>query len=381
MSGITESGIVVKSYEEIVASLEGRFRQKFGEVFDTTEESPDGQNIRIMAKYIYDQWQLAEQAYHSYNPAVVGGNGLDNLVRLNGLERIENEPTKVGVHFDATTSIGETVAKGTIVTTESGDLEFTTNSDVIIPGEVLATCTTKGAIRVLAGEITKIKSDVADDITVMNFEQGVTGIVREGDPQLRARRERSLVRAGTATAEAIYAAVADLNLQFIAVLENDKDVTVNEIPPHSMMVVAEGSTLPLIAERVYNNKAIGITAHGDTIIEITDSEGYVQQIGVSRPRPKDIYVRCKVIRPANVAINRLRDIRNALVDHVNNLHIAETVEWSKMFSPATEAAPDVNIKSIEISENGATWITTDIPMGVIDRPVTTTAKVIVEELS
>ena len=380
MSGITETGIVIKSYEEIVESIENRFRQKFGEAFDTTEESPDGQNIRIMAKYIYDQWQLAEQAYHSYNPAMVGGNGLDNLVRLNGLKRIVNEPTKVGVYFDATVSIGETVSAGTVVTTESGDLEFTTNTDVVIPGEVLATCTTLGAIRVLAGEITKVKSDIAEDIAVMNFEQGVTGVVREEDPQLRARRERSLVRAGTATAEAIYAAVADLNLKFIAVLENDKDVVVNDIPPHSMMVVAEGSTLPLIAERVYNNKAIGITAYGDTIVEITDSEGYPQQIGVSRPRPKDIYVRCKVVRPSNVAINRLRDIRDALVDHVNNLHIAETVEWSRMFSPATEAAPDVNIKSIEISENGTTWITSDILMGVIDRPVTTAAKVVVEEL-
>ncbi|MGI4167695.1 baseplate J/gp47 family protein [Klebsiella pneumoniae] len=380
MTGITEKGIAVKTYDEVVASLESRFKLEFGDAFDVTPESPDGQNLRIMAAFIHDQWLLAEQAYHSYNPSVVTGVGLDNLVRLNGITRIVDEPTKVGLTFNATTSIGETVPMGTICET-SDKVQFQTLSDVVIPGEVLAQCTQLGAINIGPNEVTKIVSDLPDDVSVNNFEAGVTGIVRETDSQLRARRERSLVRVGTSTAEAIYSAVADLNLEFIAVLENDTDATVDGIPPHAFMTVVEGSTLALVAERVYRNKPIGIQAYGSTIITIKDSQGYDHEIGLSRPTPVPIYVRVKVVRPENAAINSLRDIRNALVDHVQGLQIATDVEWAKMFGPAVTAAPQVNIKSIEISKDGTNWQMADIDIGTIERATTDNAKVTVEELS
>lgn len=379
MTGITATGITIKTYDEVVASLENRFKLEFGDAFDVTPESPDGQNLRIMAAFIHDQWLMAEQAYHSYNPSVVTGVGLDNLVRLNGLTRIVDEPTKVGLTFNAAESVGETVPAGTICKT-SDNIEFKTLTPVVIPGEVLAVCTQLGAINIGVGEITTIVSDLPEDVYVNNYEAGVTGIVRETDSQLRARRERSLVRAGTATAEAIYSAVADLNLEFIAVLENDTDAVVDGIPPHSFMTVVEGSTLELVAERIYRNKAIGIKAYGETSVVIMDSQGVPHTVSLSRPAQKQVYVRVRVTRPSNVAVNSLRDIRDALVAHVNGLQIATDVEWSKLFAPATSAAPGVNVKSIEVSLDGATWAMADIPIGVVERAVTDRAKVIVEEL-
>lgn len=381
MTGIDENGITVKTYPEIVTSLEARFKLEFGEAFDTTPESPDGMNLRIMAAFIHDQWLLAEQAFHSYNPSVANGIGLDNLVRLNGLTRIVDEPTRVSVHFAATTSTGETLPAGTVVSTSTDDIEFTTLSPVVIPGETLAVCVQPGAIAIQPGEVTQIVTPgVPTDVTVTNPEAGITGIVRETDPQLRARRERSLVRVGNSTAEAIYDAVADLNLEFIAVLENDTDAIVDGIPPHAFMTVVEGSTIELVADRIYRNKPIGITAHGDQQVTITDSQGYEHTIGLSRPASKPIYVRIKVVRPENVAINSLRDIRDATVAHINSLQIATDVEWSKLFAPATTAAPDVNVKSIEVSLDGITYTMADIPIGIVERATTTNALVSVTEL-
>lgn len=380
MTGITEAGITVKTYDECVRSLERRFKLEFGDSFDTTPESPDGQNIRIMAAFIYDQWLLAEQAYHSYNPSVVTGTGLDNLVRLNGLTRIVDTPTRVGVYFDATTSAGEVLPAGTVVETATDKIQFVTTRSIILPGEVIASCLTKGAIAIFPGEITVIADNVASDITVTNPAAGITGVVRETDPQLRARRERSLVRAGTATAEAIYSAVTDLNLSFIAVLENDTDAVVDGIPPHSFRTVVEGGALEDVAERIYRNKAIGIQAYGDVNIEITDSRGYPHMIGLSRPSQVPIWVKVKVKRPSNVAINSLRDIRDAMVEHINGLQIATDVEWGKLYAPATNAAPAVNVKLIEVSTDGVTYVQQDILMGPVDKAKTDEIKVVVEEL-
>lgn len=378
---ITADGITVRTYDQIVASLEQKYKLRYGETFDTTPESPDGEFIRIMASYIYDQELLAEASYHSYNPSVAFGVGLDNLVRLNGIRRIVNSPTVAGVSITSPggTANGELVPAGTIVATADG-IEFTTGTDVTVPGETLATCTKSGAIIIGPNEIIEFRSPVPADTAVTNSEAGVTGVVYETDPQLRARRERSLIQKGTNTAEAIYAAVADLNLEFIAVLENDTDAEVDGIPAHSFMTIAEGSTLELIAERIYQNKPFGVRAYGTSEVVVIDSKGYPHTIGITRPATKEIYVKCEVVRPENVAITGVRAMRDALIAHVNSLAIAEDVIWADMFAPATMASPQIKVKTIQISFDGTTWTTTDLPIDTIERAGASIATVTVVEV-
>lgn len=378
---ITAAGITVRSYEQIVSSLEQRYKLRYGETFDTTPESPDGEFIRIMASYIYDQELLAEAAYHSYNPSVVAGVGLDNLVRLNGLRRIVNSPTVASVSITSPggTANGEVVPAGTTVATADG-IEFLTGTDVTIPGETMVTCTQSGAIIIGPNEIVEFKSSVPEDVAVINHEAGVPGVVYETDPQLRARRERSLIQKGTNTAEAIYAAVADLNLEFIAVLENDTDAPVDGIPAKSFMVIADGSTLELIAGRIYQNKPFGIQAYGTSQVTVIDSKGYPHTIGITRPTTKDVYVKCEVVRPENVAIAGTRAMRDALINHVNSLPISEDVVWADMFAPATTASPQIKVKTLKISFDGITWVTTDLPIGTTERARASTATVTVVEV-
>lgn len=380
MSGINEQGITIKSLDEIVADLEAKFKAIVGETFDTTPESPDGMNIRIFAKYIHDQHLLAEAAYHAYNPAVATGVGLDNLVRLNGITRIEDEPTKVGVFFNAVENIGMLVPAGTEVETESGDYQFVTSTDCVIPGEVLAVCKTLGAIVIVPDEVTVINSNLPSDVTVTNPEAGVTGIVREEDPALRARRDRTTAKASASTAESIYANVSDLNLEFIAVVENDTDAVVDGIPPKSFLTVAEGSTVELIAERIFQCKTIGIKAHGDNLVDIFDSQGYPHTIGVSRPTKQQVWIKVMVTRPSNIAIGGLTDIQTELVNYINDLQIGHDVVWANLFVPATTAAPGITVKTLEISSDGVTWQTSDIPVNILSRAATIMDQVTVEEL-
>lgn len=380
MTGIDKNGVHVKTYEEIVESLEQKFKAIVGETFDTTPESPDGMNIRIFAKYIYDQYILAEAAYHSYNPAVATGIGLDNLVRLNGISRIENDPTRVTVSFNAVESVGTLIPMGTIVATEEDDIEFITKYDVVVPGETQAVCTQLGAIIIIPNEVTVLKGNFPDDVTCTNPEGGITGIVREEDPALRRRRERITAKFGASTMEAIYANVTDLNLEFIRVIENDTDATVDGIPPHSFLTVAEGSSIQEIAERIFQCKTIGIKAYGAEIATVYDSQGYAHSIGVSRPTKVNIWTKVKVIRPENVAISGLDDIQQAMVDHINSIQISEDVIWANLFVPATTAAPEITVKSVEVSTDGVTWTMQDVVIDNLSRAFTVLENNIVEEI-
>jgi hypothetical protein len=381
MAGISELGFTPKSYDDIVSDIETRLKQEFGESFDTTPESPDGMLIRMMARFIYDQWLLAEAAYHGYNPSAITGIGLDNLVRLNGISRIENRPTTVAVqiaHVDED-DIGQVVPAGTII--ESNGTQFILGNSVILDGEALATCTEIGAITILPNETWSVVSTLGFDVTITNAEAGVTGVVRETDPQLRARRERSVIRSGTATAEAIYAAVADLDLEFITIVENSTAATdpVTGLPPHSFMTVVVGSTEALVAQRIYENKPIGIQAYGNIIVPITDSQGYTHEIGLSRPSEVDIVVEIEVVRPDNVALSSIRNIRDAVVEHINSIQIGMDVIWADLFAPATGAS-DVIVKTIKVAKSGDTVDVADVPIEAFEQAVTNATLVTVTEI-
>lgn len=377
--GVTREGLVIADYSQIVDKISKRFKRQWGEAFDTSAENPDGEAIRVIAEFIDELNQKVELAYHAYNPNAMANEGLDNIVRLNGIRRVRNEPTKVPCLFTATTSVGYTVKAGTIVGTND-NYDFITIRDTVIPGEAIAEATVVGALQVQAGEITKIKSDLPEDIKVTNLEPGIPGIIRESDPNLRARRERSVIRSGVSTQEAIYAALADLNLSFIAVLENDTAEERDGIRPYHVLVVAEGSTPTLIAERIKANKPGGTPTQGEVKVTLKDSEGYPHDIYFARPKKKNIWVKVRVTRPKNVAINGLKEMQQAAIQHINSIQIAQPVEWARVFAPVTSAAPDIAVKSLQISENGTTWFTSDIPMGVTQKAFATEATVVVEEV-
>ncbi|ARM70529.1 baseplate wedge subunit [Shewanella phage SppYZU05] len=377
--GVTRNGLVIANYEQIVEKISTRMKRQWGEAFDTSPENPDGEMIRMIAESIDELNQKVEYAYHGYNPSVMVDEGLDNIVRLNGIRRVRNEPTKVSVLFTATESVGYTIEAGTIVATDD-DYEFLTVADVVVPGEVIAEAAKLGALVIQPGEVTEIKSSgIPDDITVTNVEAGVTGIIRETNSQLRARRERSVIRSGVSTAEAIYAALADLNLSFVAVLENDTAEERGGIAPYHILVVAEGSTPRLIAERIKANKPGGTPTQGAIKVTLNDSEGYPHDIFFARPVQRPIHVRVRVSRPSNVALNGLAKMQQAAVDHINNIQIAHPVEWARMFAPVTAAAPDIVVKTLEISADGVNWGVVDVPVGITEKAFASLSTVLVEE--
>ena len=73
-------------------------------------------------------------------------------------------------------------------------------------------------------------------------------------------------------------------------------------------------------------------------------------------------------------------MRDALINHVNSLAIAEDVAWADMFAPATTASPQIKVKTLEISFDGITWVTADLPIGTTERAGASTATVTVVEV-
>ena len=67
--------------------------------------------------------------------------------------------------------------------------------------------------------------------------------------------------------------MSDLNLEFVSIIENDTPEERDGIAANSFLVVVEGSTPQLIAERIESRKPLGIKAVGDVEVTVYDSEG------------------------------------------------------------------------------------------------------------
>lgn len=360
--GVTENGFVRKPIETIVESLNNRFKGEFGANFDVSPESPDGQVIGIVANEISDCWGEAENAFNGYRPGAMEGVGLDNICELTGTVRYVDRHTQVTVELSG--SSGTVVPAGSIVS--DGSMDFVTDIDTTIPGDVTAVATESGEYFVAKNTVTVIRTTgISGWSGVNNPEDGLTGVTYEQDPALRARRDRTTALAGSATVESIYAALADLSLTYIRIRDNDTNAAIGTQPAGTIWVVVDGGTKNDIAKRIYNSKTGGVPTFGSESVSITDSKGYPHVIKFSRSSPQPIYVKGSFRRRsgANISSNdAVTMLQDAVVNYLNSLPPGGSVVWASLFSPLMAAVANIEIVSlfIGISANPTGTATIDL---------------------
>jgi uncharacterized phage protein gp47/JayE len=380
MAGVTENGFESLTRDEIVAEINTRMKEEFGDIFDVTPESPDGHKIGIMADFMATQWKMAEASFNSYNPATAIGIALDSAVRLNGIKRIVNSPTEVVVQISASNSSydGTIVPKGSVVETIDG-IQFETTNDASIPSDVVVSCLTKGAIEIGANQITKVVTEIVGWDIVNNPSEGVTGVDRETDTQLRARRERSVVRTGTDTAQAIASSVGELNIESVLVIDNDTAAVVDGIPANSFHTIVDGGLDIDVANKIFNVKPIGIPAFGNTTVTIKDSQGIDKNISFSRPTVVEIEMEVTVKKGANAPTDADDLLKSAMRSHIDGFNMGDDVKWSRLFTPAN-SVPNVDAENIRISRSGQALAEATIEIGNTEKAYITEVDIAIVEV-
>lgn len=346
--GVTDNGFVRKPLSVIIDSLNSRYTAAFGSTFDTSPESPDGQVIGITADEIDQCWNMAQLSYNAYRPGAVEGVGLDNVCELTNTKRYVDKHSQTTVLLSGTQ--GSNVPAGSIVS--DGTMEFETQTDTQIPGDATAIATQPGEYYVAPNTVNKIVTTGISGWTgVNNPDVGQTGITYETDVQLRARRDKTTAVSGSATVESVYAALADLNLTYIRIRDNDTGVPIGTQPAGTIWVVVDGGTKNDIARRIYSAKTGGVPTFGTETIDIADSKGYPHTINFSRSSPQEIYVKGTFKRRpgSNISSNdAATQLKDATVAYLNSLSPGESVLWSNMFQPLMEATKNLEVDTLFI---------------------------------
>lgn len=85
--GVQPTGFVRKSFNQILLDIEAAMVTEFGPNVIQTAQSPFGQINGLMADYITQLWEMAEDVYQSYDPDQAEGTRLDTLAEIRLMRR------------------------------------------------------------------------------------------------------------------------------------------------------------------------------------------------------------------------------------------------------------------------------------------------------
>jgi len=373
--GISSTGFKRKRLDLLLAELNSEVKSIFGENFNVSPESPDGQVNGVISESNANLWEIAEESYNAFNPKAASGVTLSNLVQLNGITRLPD--TKSKAELNLTGDPGTVIPEGSLVSTSDTGNELSTDTSVTIDGAgnavVQATALEFGPITMLAGTITEIDSPVTGWDTVNNTADATEGTNEESDTGLRARRQRSVARDAQSIIDGIRAAVENIdNVTQSVVLENDTDaVDANGLPAHSFQVVVSGGTDIDVADIIWLKKPAGIQAFGDITEQVIDSQGISHDISFSRPTAVIIYVEVTITTFAEYPANGDALIKQAIVDYANgdlvdnrSFGLADDVIYTRLYTPINNV-PGHEIDDLQIS-------ITSPAVGVVNIPISVT---------
>ena len=381
---IDTAGIHVPTYEDIRDDLIASMKQIFGQDIYLDDDSQDYQQISIFAKKIFDTNSLAVLVYNNRTANTAIGTGLDNLCALVGIKR------KPATYSTCQLTInGE---PGTVI--NDGQASDGTNlwdlpKIVTIPDNgiitVEATSHEKGYIAALPNTISIVATPVYGWLGVTNTYQANPGNDAETDASLRARYAISIQAPADSIFESLLASLKQVaGVTKVRGYENDTGAADSiGLPAHSVTFVVEGGDNTDIATEIYYKKTPGCYTNGSTAVNLTSPTGNITVIRFYRPTYRTVYVKVFVKKLTGYNDNYATDIKNAIVDYINGLDIAETVYRSILWSVAigqmgSITSPEYSVTDIRTSANGSSYRQTDISMLFNESAFTETANVIVE---
>lgn len=370
------NGLVVQSLDEIVEDLKTKFKSIYGADINLEQNSPDAQWINILAQEKKDTLDLFVQLFNNLDPDRVVGIAQQILYKLNGL--VIKAYTYSFVYIDVVVNGPATLqglddnlenpdGVGYTVTDNNGNRWIlTTTQNFETPGTYLLNfrAAELGAITALPNTINIMETIVAGVASVNNPANNyITGDTGETSSEFRRRRDRTMEAPSQGFDESLQAQLLNLdNVTQAKVYDNRSDVTVNNIPPHTVWTIVEGGNPSGIGRTIYNNVPPGIPMKGKQTVEIAKLNGDMENVYYDLPRSVNLYITATIRNFTQFPLDE-QNIKETLSK--KTYEIGERAETSDITTILKEAVGDSgNPYNVEISQDKATWAENLIPVGL-----------------
>jgi hypothetical protein len=302
--GVVPTGFNPKLLQNILQELSDDQKADISPLWDTSSDSPTGQQNGTFARQLALGWEALNDSYDGFDPDKAQDASLVAVSKITGtVPRAASYTTIVcTVNLD----LGTTLVSGTHFANVTGNpsvratplADYTAAAGGSQP--VTFRAELPGPVVITAATLSSINTPVTGWHSVTNALDGVTGLPADSNESLRARRFAELSKAGKTTEKALRATLLALKVNGVepilscSVLVNDTDrVDADGLLPHSIECVVNDSPAvasDLLAQTIWDNKAPGVTARGGLSGTATDSDGDTHSVGFSRPSVRAIYL-------------------------------------------------------------------------------------------
>jgi uncharacterized phage protein gp47/JayE len=148
-----------------------------------------------------------------------------------------------------------------------------------------------GPTFVAIGALNQIVTNVTGLDRIINYATGITGRSAESDAELRIERNNRQKQA-SGNELAIQNEIKKIaGVLYCRVYSNRGITEENGRPPRCFEAIVAGGVDKEIAEKIFENGPAGVQAFGNTVVEVTDSEGFPWSIGFSRPESRYVWIK------------------------------------------------------------------------------------------
>lgn len=353
--GLTPTGFVPKSTDQVRTDSETRIRNRFGKSLPLGDKTLLGQLIGVVSDAAGSLWSAGEQIYAAFDPDKALDEALDAVSKITGTFR----PQAVASFVDEiiTGDPGTVVAAGWNVATASTGIIFASVADItlvavsawlpttnyaegdqvsnggnvyqcIAPGtsagsggpagtaeditdgtvhwafcgpgtasaSVVCQAIDAGPQVAVAFDLTDIRTPLGGVTGATNLNDAIIGVAVGTNEQLRILREEELGSSGNSPVDAIRAKLLNVvGVTAATVFYNPTDTTDgNGLPPHSVLALVQGGADQDIYNALWASVAAGINTDGTSVGTVTDSQGNPQTLRFERPTLVPIYERITV---------------------------------------------------------------------------------------
>lgn len=368
--GLSATGFNRKRLADIKTELETALKTVWGNNIDLSPQSNFGQLIGIFSERIALAWERDEDVYNSQYPSTAASNQLDNVVQMNGVTRLA--ATKSTVTITCTGTDSTLIPAGSIVSVVGTEERFVTTADGTISGgtvDINTTAEIAGTISALSGTVTQIETPIFGWDSVTNILDAEVGRDQETDAELRARRVLSTQALGQNLVDALFGRLSNLDdVLDVLVLDNKTDTTdSNGIPPHQFLSIIEGGGNAEIADQIWLSTPQGVDSYGAVTEQITDDQGFTQDVKFSRPSEVDIYFKIDITtNGAEFPGTGVADIKLAVVNYGEaNFKISDDVILSEFYSPIN-TIPGITSIDLRIGLSPSPSGTSNLPIDIAE---------------
>lgn len=327
--GVTEQGFVLKTYSDILKSMEEKLKTKFGLEWEFGIYTPEGAIIAITANEISKAWEGIKQAYFSAYLDSSTGIQLD----YHGKDEEPPVPRSQGKYSVTTlefiTDREMSIPKNTLVKKRDTELTYMTTQNLTVgrsfKGEVQAVATEYGSdYNSIIGEISELVNNIVGVVSVSNTTPASGGEGIEKDIYYRERIRTSRQSKGGSTSDTITAELLKSEtINNALVLENTTDeIDLNGIKPGHIRAYIDGVDSEEVAKIIHKYKSAGIESEGDRIYKIENSGGQVTTERFYMMTKVQFYIKINITdtAAAGTVTEQLKsDIKNVIIDYIESI--------------------------------------------------------------